>query len=225
MDKMDVVFDGKKISAHSELEASFRDGAGKFREAVDQMGLSLYNIQKFGTWQVARNHEGELFPAWEAYIKWLGDDVGLARSSMFDYKSMVRFAITNGLVDSSDQFIDRGGVLTFRRIKKRTICNSVGEIVGLKDAESDNPVGLIKEVVEIIDPDARPMDQVKLIKEVISNQTDKVDIWIDLKPNKHAGHDLAWTKESNAGREEGLVQFGCPPEVLDELKSKLHLIL
>ena len=222
--KIDVIFNQERVSDHAEFEALFRDGVYKLRSAADQIALALYDIQKFGTWQVARNHEGELFPTWTAYTEWLCDDAGLARSTMFDYKSMVRFALTNGLVDDSDQFINRGGVLTFRRIKRMTICNSSGEIVALKNAESDNPTDIIKEVVGIIDPEARPMDQVKLIEEVINASTDIVEIFFRLRVSNEGGHNLIWIKESNVGHEEGMVQYGCPEEVLSELKSKFYIL-
>lgn len=222
--KVDTILNPNLVVAHNELEGMFRDGVEEFRHSIDKMALSLYSIQKHGTWRTAKSHEGESFPTWSAYTEWLGDDAGLSRSSMFDYKSMVRFAIANNLVDSSDQFIDRGGVLTFRRIKEETICNYNGEIIGLKGANSDNPAEVIKDVVEIIDPDARPMDQVKLIKEVIGGATDVVEVFFRLRKSNEGGYNLIWMKESNVGHEEGLVQYKCPDEIFSELKSKFHIL-
>lgn len=224
MDKMDIIFDSGEAPAHDELETMFRRGVLDFRKATDQMALSLYHMQKFGTWRIARNYEGELFPTWTAYSEWLCDDTGLARSTMFDYKSMVKFALVNGLADDSEQFVDRGGVLTFRRIKKRAVCNSSGEIIGLIGASSSEPGEVIKKVVEIIDPESRPMDQVKLIEEVIKGSTNVVEVFFRLRSNEHGGHDLVWIKESNVGHDEGLVQYGSPDEVMAELKSKFHIL-
>jgi hypothetical protein len=222
--KVDIILNPNVVVAHNELEGMFRDGVEELRRSIDKIALSLYSIQVHGTWRTAKNHEGENFSTWGAYTEWLGDDTKLSRSSMFDYKSMVRFAITNGLVENSNQFIDRGGVLTFRNIKRETVCNYDGEIIGLKGAKSDNPTEVIKEIVEIIDPDARPMDQVKLIKEVINGATDAVEVFFRLRKSDEGGYNLIWIKESNVGHEEGFVQYGCPDDVFDELKSKFHIL-
>lgn len=222
-----IILNDDMATAHRELETIFRSGAEEYKKSINQMGLSLYHMQESGTWRVAENHEGELFTTWDSYIRWLGDDTGLSRSSMFDYKGMVRFALVNGLVNSTDEFIDRGGVLTFRYLKKETICNSNGEIVGFKNVDLDEPIALAKEIIEIIDPESRPMDQVKLIKETVNKNVDEddfVEIFLRLKPSNEGGYNLVWARESNAGHEEGLVQYSCPDDVYGELKSKFHIL-
>jgi hypothetical protein len=221
------------LAKHNMLERSFRSGYRKFTEGANEMALSLHRMQVHGTWRVARDDHGDRFRVWTDYVVWLADDVGLGRSTMFSYKSAVEFARINsftvdeeGLLDH-DQFIERGGVLTFRRIKERTVTSRNGKIISIKGTHAKNPKEVIQEVVETIDPDMRPMDQVRFIKEVIAKETgneNKVEINLRLRPSEEGGYHLVWTKESNVGLEEGLVMFPAPDDVLDKLKTDFHIL-
>lgn len=229
-----LIINEDRIIAHGEFEASFRSGFSKFKEGANQMAVSLHNIQSFGTWMAAKDDHGESFNTWTDYLVWLADDVGLGRSTLFSYKSAVEFARANefiavdeyGLLDR-EAFEERGGVLTFRRIRERSITSRNGTITGLKGVWVDNPREVAQEIVDTIDPDSRPMDQVKYIQEVIDEKAgleNKVEINLRLRRSGEGGFNLVWTRESNIGLEEGFVRDPLPDDVLDKLHSEFHIL-
>lgn len=230
----ELILDGDRVAKHEKLESSFRSGFSKFTDGANEMAISLYDIQRFGTWLVAVDDHGEPFRSWTGYVEWLADDVGIGRSTAFAHKGAVAFARVNMFAVSEDgeldseRFLERGGVLTFGRIKKMAVTDGNGKIVSVKGVSSDDPAGIFQEVVDVIDPDARPMDQVKLIQEVINEKAGldgKVEIRLRLRPSKEGGFNLMWTRESNAGLEEGLVSEPVPEDVLSELKSEFHILV
>lgn len=214
-----------KSEYHAELEADFRSGAEDYKRSINDMGIAIYKMQADSTWTTARNDDGQYFRTWDQYIRWLADDTGLSRSTLFDYKGAVNFALTNGLVEDEEQFVERGGVNSFRYMRRECRTNYAGEILGIKgsDLSREAAVSVAKSAVQSMDPDLRPMDQVKLIKEVL-NGSDQVDIFFRLRPNLDGGLDLIWVKESASGYEDGLVQYIVPEDVFEELKQKFHIL-
>lgn len=230
-----TVIDSSKVLEHKVLEDRFRDGCSKFRAGANEMALAINDMKRFGTWRVAVDDDGQLFRTWSDYIAWLADDVGLGRSTMFSYKGAVEFAIANMLAVSDDgaldedKFIERGGVFTFRRIRESTVVNRNGQIQSLKGASVPDPVEVVRGIVEDIDPDMRPYDQVKFIQEAISEKnTDKgiVNISFRLRKNRENGYDFLWARESNDGLfQEGLVSYApIPDDVLEELSKEFHIV-
>lgn len=222
--------------AHAEFENSFRSGLAKFTEGINEMALSLHDMQRFGSWRVIINlNTNEIFRTWSEYIVWLADDAGLGRSTIFKYKSALEFARANQYIDGGedgevdfDQFRERGGVLTFDRIKSKTVTDKNGVVVAIKGVDVENPAEIIGEIVNTIDPESRPMDQVRYIKEVIDAQSgmaDKVEINLRLRRNQDGGYDLVWTKEVGIGYEEGLVSYPVPDDVFAVLKSDFHILV
>lgn len=230
-----LIINEDKVIAHSVFETSFRSGVVKFKDGANEMAVSLHGMQSFGTWMVAKDDHGASFNTWSDYLVWLADDTGLGRSTLFSYKSAVEFARANefavdedGFLDQ-DKFLERGGVMTFRRIKEEGVITSRnGMITGLKGVLVDNPIEVVQEIVDTIDPDARPMDQVKFIREVIDEKAgleNKVEINLRLRRSGEGGFNLVWTKESNAGLEEGFVSDPVPDDVLDKLHSEFHILV
>ena len=126
------------------------------------------------------------------------------------------------------KFLERGGALTFGRIKKKAITDKSGKIVAVKGVSVTNPTEVFQEIVSIIDPDSRPMDQVKLIQEVIDREAgleNEVKISLRLRPSTEGGFNLIWEKESNVGLENDLVSNPVPDDVLEKLKSEFHILV
>lgn len=228
-----VIFNDDLVAAHEELEGNFRTGFGKFTDGANQMAVSLYDMQNYGTWRVAKDSHDDTFRSWTDYVEWLADDVGIGRSTAFAHKGAVAFAKANSFAVNEEgdldleKFLELGGVMTFGRIKKAAITDRNGKIISVKGVSSEDPDEVFKAVVDTIDPQARPMDQVRLIKEVINEKAGlngKVEISLRLRPSSEGGFNLIWEKESNAGLDWGLVSDPVPKDVLEELKSEFHIL-
>lgn len=203
-------------------------GIEKIKAGANELALALHHLHNDGLWLHAKDEDGLPYQKWEDYLKHLADRYGIKRTSAFDYKGVVKFALANGYASDDDDFIHKGGVYFFRRIKAPAVVNrATGEITGLRESQAtpEEAKAAIGELVNTVDKALPPKEQVTLIREtLLPPGQDLVEIRFGIVRNGK-GANIRYTKYVGVRHiEEGFLDQKAPDDVLELLAEKLHIL-
>jgi len=207
------------------LEHIIIEAAEVIKREANSIALALLAIQTDALWRYARDDDSRYFTSFERYLNQLADRVGVARSTLFDYKSTARLAIANGLVDTPEQYIEANGVSYFRTLKNEIVdCDPfTGEIIGIKGRiDIEDPVAFTQNIIGQVDVSLPPRERLLLMKQLVHPEGKLIEVKLYLTEGENDGLKVRFVIENGlVNPQVGFIEDGLPPQlVLDELRRR-----